>query len=62
MKEVVTLEVKVLKRFRDKTEGLETREPDETLTVNKERGEYLVRRGFAEEIPVSLKKQKNAAG
>ena len=55
------MKVKVRKLFRDKTEGLKTRKPDEILIVRKERGEYLIRLGFAEEIPVSQKKQKNAA-
>lgn len=55
------MKVKVKKRFRDKADELKTREPEEVLTVSKERGEYLIRRGFAEELPVVLKKQKNAA-
>lgn len=48
-----TLKVKVLKRFRDKTDEIKLWEPYEMLTVNKEWGEYLICLDLAEEMAES---------
>lgn len=56
------MKVKVLAKFRDKTANLQVREKDQILEVEKDRGENLIRIGFAEEVPEKEKKNvKNAA-
>lgn len=55
------MQVKVRKKFRDIPEEMKTRKPGEVLTVAKERGEYLVQLGLAEEVIPAEKKRKNAA-
>jgi hypothetical protein len=44
------VEVKVIKRFRDKTADLVTRKIDDELDVTPERAKELIAKGFVEKI------------
>lgn len=54
------MEIKVIRDFCDREDGLQLKKKDALLTVTTQRGQYLIEQGFAKEATENAKKKPKA--